>query len=54
MIYLGMRVRTLRGVPTLRSIAKQVARAAAANPDGLLRHEMPWYSLVPPHAGMRE
>jgi hypothetical protein len=53
-IYLGMRVRTLRGMRTLRSIGKQIEHAAAANPDGLLRHETLWYSLVPPHAGMRQ
>jgi hypothetical protein len=53
-IYLGMRVRTLRGMQTLRSIGKEVERAAAAQPDGLLRHEMLCYSLVAPHAGMRQ
>jgi hypothetical protein len=53
-IYLGMRVLTLRGMRTLRLIGKQIERAAAANPDGLLRHETLWYSLVPPHGGMRQ
>ena len=53
-IYLGMRVRTPRGLGTLRSLGKQIERAAAARPDGLLRHETLWYSLVPPHAGMRQ
>ena len=53
-IYLGMRVRTPRGLGTLRSLGKQIERAAAARPDGLLRHEMLWYSLFPPHAGMRQ
>jgi hypothetical protein len=53
-IYLGMRVRTPRGLGTLRSLGKQIERAAAARPDGLLRHEMLWYSLLPPHAGMRQ
>jgi Domain of unknown function (DUF4188) len=51
-IYLGMRVRTLRGMRTLRSIAKEIERAAA-KPDGH-RHETLWYSLVPPHGGMRQ
>jgi hypothetical protein len=38
---------------TLRSIAKEIEQAAAAEPDGLLRHETLWYSRIPPHAGMR-
>jgi hypothetical protein len=46
-IYLGMRVRTPRGLGTLRSLGKQIQRSAAAQPDGLLRHEMLWYSLLP-------
>lgn len=53
-IYLGMRVRTLRGMRTLHSLAKEIEHAAAAKPNGLLRHETLWYSLVPPHAGMRQ
>jgi hypothetical protein len=53
-IYLGMPVRTLRRTQTLRSIGKEIERAGAAQPDGLLRHEMLWYSLVPPHPGMRQ
>src|SRR5664279_5770297 len=35
-IYLGMCVRTPRGLGTLRSLGKQFERAAAARPDGLL------------------
>ena len=53
-IDLGMGVRTPRGLGTLRSLGKQIERAAAARPDGLLRHETLWYSLLPPHAGMRQ
>jgi hypothetical protein len=53
-IYVGMRVRTLRGMRTLRTIAKEIEHAAAAKPDGLLRHETLWYSLIPPHGGMRQ
>jgi heme-degrading monooxygenase HmoA len=53
-IYLGMRVRTLRGVRTLRSLGKQIERSAADRPDGLLRHEMLIYSLRPLHLGMRQ
>ena len=39
-IYLGIRVLTLRGLPTLRRIGNEIEHAAAAKPDGLLRHEM--------------
>jgi hypothetical protein len=53
-IYLGMRVRTLRGMRTLRSIGQQIRLSAQARPDGLLRHEMLIYSLRPPHVGMRQ
>ena len=53
-IYLGMRVRTPRGMRTLRTLAREIERAAAAKPEGLLRHETLWYSLLPPHGGMRQ
>jgi hypothetical protein len=52
--YLGMRIRTLRGMRNLRSIAKEIEHAAAAKPDGLLRHDTRWYPLIPPHGGMRQ
>ncbi len=53
-IYLGMRVNALRGVTSLMKIAPQINRAAAAKPDGLLRHEVFLFSLFPPHAGIRQ
>ena len=53
-IYLGMRVNALRGVWTLMKIGPQISRAAAAKPDGLLRHETFLFSLLPPHAGIRQ
>jgi hypothetical protein len=53
-IYLGMRVRNLRGLATLASFGPKISAAVAARPDGLLLHETVLYSLIPPHAGMRQ
>ena len=47
-IYLGMRAKSLRGIPTLLSLGRQIARATAAKPDGLLLHENFTMSLLPP------
>lgn len=53
-IYLGMQVRALRGVPTLLGFVRPIRRSAEAQPDGLLLHEWLTYSLFPLHAGMRQ
>jgi hypothetical protein len=53
-IYLGMRVRTLRGVGKLLQTGRQIQAGVAQRPDGLLLHENMMFSLVPPHAGMRQ
>jgi hypothetical protein len=53
-IYLGMRVNSLRGLKTLVSLGPQIARAVAAKPDGLLLHEDLYFSLLPVHVGMRQ
>lgn len=53
-IYLGMRVRSLRGLRTLLRSGPRIQRSVAARPDGLLRHENLMYSLFPPHLGMRQ
>jgi hypothetical protein len=53
-IYLGMRVRALRGLRTLLAFGPKIKRAVEAKPDGLLLHENLLWSLVPPHAGMRQ
>lgn len=53
-IYLGMRAHSLRGIMTLRRIAGEIEGAAAAGPDGLLRHEAFWFRLLPPHGGIRQ
>jgi fumigallin biosynthesis monooxygenase-like protein len=53
-IYLGMRVNTLTGLKTLAGFGPQISQSVAAKPDGLLLHENFMFSLMPPHAGMRQ
>lgn len=53
-IYLGMRVRALRGVKTVLGFGPQIDRAGAGRPEGLLHYENNIiFSLVPLHVGMR-
>ena len=53
-IYLGMRVKSFRGLRTLLAFGKRIRAAVDAKPDGLLLHESLTFSLIPPHAGMRQ
>lgn len=53
-IYLGMRVNKLRGVATLMKFGPKISAAVAVKPDGLLLHETVFYSIFPPHFGMRQ
>jgi hypothetical protein len=53
-IYLGMRVRSLRGVKTVFRFGPKIANAVKAKPEGLLLHENIYYSLFPLHVGMRQ
>ena len=53
-IYLGMRVRTVRGLGKLLQTGRQIRAGVAQDPDGLLLHEDLVFSLVPPHLGMRQ
>src|SRR5579864_6002769 len=53
-IYLGMKVRTLRGLGTLFNFGPKISAAVGAKPDGLLLHENIFYSLFPLHVGMRQ
>ena len=53
-IYLGMRVRRPRGMLRLLGLGPQIQRSWRERPDGLLLHENVIWSLVPPHAGMRQ
>jgi hypothetical protein len=52
-IYLGMRVNSLRGLKTLASFGPKIRAAVAARPDGLLLHEDLLFSFLPPHAATR-
>jgi hypothetical protein len=53
-VYLGMRVRRLRGLRTLFRLGPQIEGSAKAMPDGLLYHQPFLWSLLPPHAGIRQ
>lgn len=53
-IYLGMRVNSLRGLWTIIKFGPRINQAVEAKPDGLLLHEPITYSLFPLHAGMRQ
>jgi hypothetical protein len=53
-IYLGMRVRRPRGLATLLGFGPKIRDSWKAEPDGLLLHEDVIWSLIPPHAGMRQ
>ena len=53
-IYLGMRVNRFTGIKTLLGFGPRISASAAAQPDGLLRHETVIYSLFPMNIGMRQ
>ena len=53
-IYLGMRVREVRGLSKLLRTGRQIQAGVAERPDGLLLHENILFSLIPPHLGMRQ
>src|SRR4030081_1726191 len=53
-IYLGMKVRSLRGFLTLLSFGPRISSAVAPKPQGLLLHEPFIFSIFPLHVGMRQ
>ncbi len=53
-VFLGMRVRRLRGMLRLFRLGPQIRRSWQQEPDGLLLHEDIVWSLIPPHVGMRQ
>jgi len=53
-IYLGMRVQSIRGLKTVLTMGPKIAAAVEAKPEGLLLHESLLFSVIPPHAGMRQ
>ena len=53
-IYLGMRVNRISGLKTLIKFGGRIRKSVDEKPEGLLRHENLFFSLFPPHAGMRQ
>lgn len=53
-IYLGMRVNSLRGLKTFVRLGTGIKVAVAAKPEGLLLHEDLIFSLWPIHGLMRQ
>jgi hypothetical protein len=53
-VYLGMRVRKPRGMLRLLGLGPQIRKSWQEEPEGLLLHEDLVWSLLPPHAGMRQ
>lgn len=51
-IYLGLRVRTPRGIIRLLKLGKEIGASVRAQPDGLLKHEGILFG--PLHTGMRQ
>ena len=53
-IYLGMKVRSPRGLLTVLHFGPRISSAIAEKPAGLLLHESLFYSIFPLHVGMRQ
>jgi len=53
-IYLGMRVNRTTGIKTLMGFGPKISSSVAANPEGLLHHEVFYLSLFPMHLGIRQ
>jgi len=53
-VYLGMRVHSLRGFFTAMKQGPQIQKSVDAKPDGLLLHENLFFGFFPPHFGMRQ
>jgi hypothetical protein len=53
-IYLGMRVNSLRGLRTVARFGPRIQASVEAKPEGLLLHEGLFFSLLPLHVGMRQ
>ncbi len=53
-IYLGMKVRSPRGLLTVLRFGPRIATGVAEKPAGLLLHEPMFFSIFPLHVGMRQ
>jgi hypothetical protein len=53
-IYLGMRVNRMTGMKTLMGFGPKISSSVSARPQGLLHHEVFYFSLFPTHLGIRQ
>jgi hypothetical protein len=53
-IYLGMKVRSPRGLLTVLRFGPRISSAVEEKPTGLLLHESLFFSIFPLHVGMRQ
>jgi hypothetical protein len=53
-IYLGMKVKSLRGLGALMRTGRGIGQAVAAKPDGLLHHENMLFTPIPLHVMLRQ
>jgi hypothetical protein len=53
-VYLGMRVNRITGLKTLMGLGPKISSSASAKPEGLLHHEILFYSIFPMHFGIRQ
>jgi Monooxygenase af470-like len=53
-VYLGMRVNRIAGLKTLLGFGPKISSSVSAKPEGLLHHEILFYSLFPMHFGIRQ
>jgi len=53
-VYLGMQVKTLRGVKTVAGFGPKIRQAVQPKPDGLLFHQLFVFGLLPLHMGIRQ
>jgi hypothetical protein len=53
-VYLGMRVNRVTGLKTLMGFGPKISSSASAQPEGLLHHEILFYSIFPMHIGIRQ
>jgi hypothetical protein len=53
-VYLGMRVRRLRGLLRVAGLGPQIQKSQKSRPEGLLLHEDITWSLFPLEVGMRQ
>lgn len=53
-IYFGLRVQSLRGMLRTLRLRQSIDAALQQRPDGLLRHELMLFGILPLHIGMRQ